>query len=138
MKLNALVPEFYVSNFSKSLHFYVDVLGFEIQHEREDPLFALLAYGEAQLMIQENDENPIWHTGSLEKPYGRGINFQIRAEDLDGLLRRLEKMSYPLRRGAEETWRKANDAMVHEKEFLVLDPDGYLLRFSKYLGSRPI
>jgi hypothetical protein len=28
--------------------------------------------------------------------------------------------------------------MVGDRELLVQDPDGYLLRFSQYLGERPI
>lgn len=138
MKFNSLIPEFYVSDFKKSLHFYVDILGFKVEYDRKDPLFAFLSYGEAQLMIQENDENPEWHTGKLEKPYGRGINFEIRTQEIAKIIERLTENGYPVRRTAQESWRKAGEMMVGQKEIHVLDPDGYFLRFSQHLGSKPI
>ncbi len=138
MKFNSLIPEFYVSDFQKSLHFYVDILGFKIEYDRKDPLFAFLSYGDAQLMIQEDDNNPEWHTGKLERPYGRGINFEIQTEEIDKIIERLTNNNYPLQRGVKETSRKAGDTMVNGKEMHVLDPDGYFLRFSQRLGSKPI
>ena len=138
MKSNSLIPELYVSDFEKSLHFYTNILGFEINYQRENPHFAFLSYGEAQLMIQIDDDNPVWHIGKLEKPYGRGINFEIRTVELDSLITRLSKENYPLHRGVEESWRKTGEVMVNQKEIIVLDPDGYFLRFSQYLGSKPV
>jgi catechol 2,3-dioxygenase-like lactoylglutathione lyase family enzyme len=138
MKFNSLIPELYVSDFAKSLHFYVDILGFKIEYDRKGPLFAFLSYGEAQLMIQEDDNNPQWQTAKLEKPYGRGINFEIRTDEIDEMVRRLRANLYELQHDVEESWRKAGSVMVGQKEMRVLDPDGYFLRFSQSLGSKPI
>ena len=37
----------------------------------------------------------------------------------------------------EENWYRKDDILLGCKEFLVQDPDGYLLRISEDLGQRP-
>ena len=37
----------------------------------------------------------------------------------------------------EERWYRAGDRDIGVRQFVVADPDGYLLRFSEPLGSRP-
>jgi catechol 2,3-dioxygenase-like lactoylglutathione lyase family enzyme len=137
MEFNSLVPELYVSNFQKSLEFYVDTLGFKVEYDRQDPLFALLSYGKAQLMIQQQAETDN-HTGSLEHPYGRGINFQIETQDINDLVARLERDNYRLRREVKDYWRKVGNELIGDREIQVLDPDGYFLRFSQYIGTKPL
>jgi catechol 2,3-dioxygenase-like lactoylglutathione lyase family enzyme len=131
MKFNPLVPEFYVLDFQKSLDFYVRVLGFNVEYRRENPQFAFLSYQESQLMIQQEEENEDWHNGPLEYPFGRGINFQIRTDDAQQLVNRLQEIGYPLKRGLKESWYQAHDDLYGYREFLVMDLDGYLLRFSQ-------
>lgn len=133
MKFNSLVPEFYVLDFQKSLDFYVQVLGFKIEYRRENPQFAFLSYQESQLMIQQEEENEDWHNGVLEYPFGRGINFQIRTDDAQQLVAVLHGIGYPLKRGLKDSWYQAHDGLYGYREFLVMDPDGYLLRFSQPL-----
>jgi len=77
-----------------------------------------------------------WPTGTLEKPFGRGINFQITIPDTGELLARLEAAGWPLFRAPEERWYRRHDEYVGVRQFLVQDPDGYLLRFSQRLGIR--
>ena len=36
----------------------------------------------------------------------------------------------------QENWYSAKNKLVGLKEFLVLDPDGYLLRFAQSIGER--
>lgn len=57
MKSNPLLPELYVTDFKKSLHFYTEILGFMIEYQRENPLFAFLSYQGSHIMIQELDSN---------------------------------------------------------------------------------
>ncbi|MEX0926064.1 MAG: VOC family protein [Dehalococcoidia bacterium] len=137
IKFNDLMPELYVSNYRRSLSFYIDVLGFKLEYDRTDPAFSFLSYGNAQLMIQQKEPTD-WHTGALEYPYGRGINFEIRTTDIDVLLERLSENNYPVRRGIKESWRKAGGMLVGSKEIHVLDPDGYFLRFSQAIGRKPL
>jgi len=136
MQFNSLVPEFYVVDFQKSIHFYTQIVGFKIEYQRAEPLFAFLSYQESQLMIQLEDDNKDWHNGKPEYPFGRGINFQIRTNNAQGLLDRLHAIEYPVKRGLQESWYTAHDGVYGYKEFLVMDPDGYLLRFSEPIGKR--
>lgn len=135
MEFNSLLPELYISDFDKSVHFYRDILGFTIEYIRDDPKFAFLSYGKSQLMIQE------LRTGEKEKerldqPFGRGINFQIEAESVQKIIDSLGKNKYPLKRGIKDSWYKGKDASYGCREILVQDPDGYLLRFSEDLGTK--
>ncbi len=130
-----MVPELEVSDFARSLDFYVDALGFRARFTRTDPDFAYLERGEVQLMIQQTGSG--WVTGVLEPPFGRGINFQMDAEDADVIHARLVAMDYPLFRPLRETWYATDETNESgQLEFLVQDPDGYLLRFAKFLGTR--
>ena len=38
----------------------------------------------------------------------------------------------------EENWYRQDNKLLGNKEFLVQDPDGYLLRFSEDLGEKEI
>jgi hypothetical protein len=43
-----------------------------------------------------------WITGLLERPFGRGINFQIDVPDVSTLKARLVKAGWPLFRDVED------------------------------------
>ncbi len=93
MKSNPLKPELYVTDFSKSLNFYTKILGFKVEYQREDPLFAFLSSQGSHLMIQElnPNEDKEFITGNLEYPLGRGINFQINTDNVQKLADNLKK-----------------------------------------------
>jgi hypothetical protein len=74
----------------------------------------------------------------LEYPFGRGINFQIDTKSVQNIINSLEKNNYPIKRGIKDSWYKADDKSYGCREILVLDPDGYLLRFSEELGEKEI
>lgn len=121
----------------RSLAFYTGPLGFEVAFARPEARFAYLQLGEAQLMLDQYAEGRGWpQPGPLEPPLGRGINLQIEVERLDPLLERLEAASYPLFVLPEENWYRQDGGLHGNREFLVQDPDGYLLRFSEYLGTK--
>ena len=136
MKFNKLIPELNVSNLEKSLDFYTKILGFKIEYQREESKFAFLSFQGSQIMIEETNEH--WKTGELEHPYGRGVNFQIAVEDIGPLVESLKKNNHPLKVEPEENWYRKDRALVGNKEFLVMDPDGYLLRFVEDLGEKPV
>ena len=50
---NPMVPELSVSNFERSLAFYVDVLGFSIRLRRENPDFVYLEQDHVQMMLEQ-------------------------------------------------------------------------------------
>ena len=91
-------------------------------------------------MLEQIDKAQVsrWSTGKLEYPLGRGVNFQIEVPDVAKLMGSLERAEHPLHNPLEERWYKVGDRLEGQKQFLVLDPDGYLLRFCEILGSKPV
>ncbi len=136
MKFNKLVPELSVSNFGKSMDFYTKIIGFKIEYRRDESKFAFLCFQGSQIMIEQ--VNDAWKTGELRYPFGRGINFQIQVEKIEPILNSLKDKEYPLFIGPMENWYRKGDKLLGSKEFLVKDPDGYLLRFAEDLGTRPL
>ncbi len=134
MKFNKLIPELSVSDFEKSLEFYTKILGFKIEYTRQN--FAFLSLNGSQIMIEEVNNN--WKTGELDYPFGRGINFQIDVKDITPLLQSLKKNKIKLFRNPKDNWYRKAKKLLGCREFLVQDPDGYLLRFSQDIGSKTI
>lgn len=127
MKFNSLIPELSVSNIKKSKEFYINILGFKLEYERVEDKFAFLSLGKAQIMIEE--VNGYWKTGNLEYPFGRGINFQIEVNDVDIIKENLIANKIELFRDITVSNYECNGQLILQKEFLVQDIDGYLLRF---------
>lgn len=136
MKFNSLIPELSVSNFEKSKNFYTNILHFKIEYERLEKKFAFLSYQKSQIMIEQ--VNNYWFTGKLNYPYGRGINFQIDTNNIQPLILSLANHSYKLFQEPEENWYRQDDKLWGCREFLVQDPDGYLLRFSQDIGTKKV
>ena len=132
-KSRALVPELEVTDFSRSLSFYVDVIGFSVLYDRPERPFAYLALGAAHIMIEHGGS---WNTAALDPPLGRGINFQIAVPDVAAVAARLSMAHWPLFRPMEDAWYRRGNEHVGAREIVVQDPDGYLLRFSQTLGVR--
>ena len=136
MQFNSLVPELTVFNLKKSFQFYVEILGFQIEYQRDESNFVFLSFQGSQLMLSER--NGHWETGAFEFPLGRGINFQILVSEIDPILKALEHNGFPIMKSPWESWYRRGDECVGQLEFLVQDPDGYLLRFAKPLGIRAL
>ena len=132
-KLNALIPELTVSDINRSLHFYKDILCFQLEYERKADKFALLSLNGSQIMIEEFNEH--WQTGILSYPFGRGINFEITIDNVDELYESIKNHEYAIKVEMKENWYRANNRLIGQKEFLIMDPDGYLLRFAQNLGE---
>ncbi len=132
---NALVPELTVDQIEVSLRFY-KAAGFSVLFQRHDPPFAYLELGQAQLMLEQQHERG-WNVTPLDHPLGRGINFQIEVIDADAVRSALEAIGVTLFRAVKDTWYSvAPNVQKGQREFLVQDPDGYLLRFAQHLGNR--
>ena len=129
-----LVPELLVSDHAASRDFYVRVIGFRVRYERPEEKFSYLDLGGAALMIEQ--ETDFWITAPREKPYGRGINLQIEVDAIDPILSRLEQAGIALFRPVEEAWYRSDETYSGNRQFLVQDPDGYLLRMFEDLGER--
>src|SRR4051794_33825427 len=130
----SLVPEFTVSSLADSLAFWCGLLGFEIAFDRTAAHFAYLTRGPLQIMLCER--NGRWEPGEMQKPFGRGINFQMRVDRLSPILNALAAENWPLYEQPSEAWYRTGEIEGGQREFLVQDPDGYLLRFAEFLGTR--
>jgi catechol 2,3-dioxygenase-like lactoylglutathione lyase family enzyme len=131
---NALVPELDVFELAASKAFWCDALGFSIACERAQAGFCYLEHQKSQIMLKQHNGN--WQTGALERPFGRGINFQMFVTDVEAVRRRLEAANWPLFRELHDAWYRVGDREVGSRQFLVQDPDGYLLRFAQDIGER--
>ena len=134
---NKNIPELSVSNLENSLKFY-KTLGFKIEYERAENKFVFLSMGDIQFMLQELSDNEKWELAPLTYPFGNGINFQLEVDSVDRIYSKLKEHNYPIAFDIEENWYRQDDKLLGNKEFLVQDPDGYLLRFSEDLGEKEV
>ena len=117
----------YVSNIHNSLDFY-KWLGFEIKYDRPEKKFAFIELEGGQIMLCER--NGTWETAELSYPFGRGINLEIGIKDASALYEKVKKGNYPVFEEMKIAEYRQDDKLIRQKEFLIQDPDGYLLRFS--------
>jgi len=138
LKENALVPELAVSDWRTSRAFYCDLIGFEVVYERPEEGFSFLTLGDAQLMIDQVGLGRTFELqeAPLDRPFGRGLNLQIRVPQVRAILDRLETAGVSLYLPLEEKWYRRDDHEVGHRQFVVPDPDGYLLRLFEDLGMR--
>jgi catechol 2,3-dioxygenase-like lactoylglutathione lyase family enzyme len=134
----ALVPELLVGDLAASLAFWRDLCGFAVLYDRPAEGFAYIARGGAHLMLEQAGIIRNWVTGPLERPLGRGINFQIGVEDADVVAEALAAAGVALFLEPETTWYRIDAEEAGVRQFLVQDPDGYLMRFQSSIGRRPV
>lgn len=118
-RVEQLVLEINVSNLEKSLTTYT-ALGFTL--DRRDGGFAGLRWGDRRLFLSEEPELP---------PIGgpsRG-NVRIIVPDVDELWRRAQELRMPVE-------REIGDRYYGLRDFSMLDPDGFGLRFASVLPAR--
>ncbi|MDD3020680.1 MAG: VOC family protein [Alphaproteobacteria bacterium] len=137
--LTPMTPELMCTNIKESVAFYLDILGFNIQYERIDDGFAMLERQGSRLMLDEIIPNSdgTWTAGPLELPYGRGINLQIQTSQVKTLYDTVKGSPAKIFLELEEKWYRRDMTLLGNKQFIVLDPDGYMLRFFEYLGEKP-
>lgn len=128
-----IVPELLCTDLAATKAFYVGVLGFRVRYERPEETFAYLTRDGTDLMFEEAyGPGRRWITGPLERPFGRGVNFQIETTGVAELFARVEAASpssvyLPL----EEKRYRCGQVTETCRQFVVRDPDGYLLRFAE-------
>ncbi len=134
---NQIIPELSVTNLEKSLNFYTTI-GFKIKYERPENKFAFIYFNKIQFMLQELSSNDKWNVGTLTYPFGNGINFQLEVTNIDKIYYNLKKQKYKISFDIEENWYRQENKLLGNKEFLIQDPDGYLLRFFEDIGEKDI
>src|SRR6478672_2663065 len=146
-----LVPELDVTALAASLRFYVEVLEFRILFERTTERFAYLERYGVELMIQEaSGPGRRFRTAPLEVPFGRGVNFQLRVDDVDAVHARAIEAGADIVVPIEERWYRIDVAEAGgrwqvtgpteagNRQFVLADPDGYLWRPYRDLGTRTV
>ena len=130
MQFNRLLPELSVTDINKTKAFYIDLLGFKLEYERPENKFMFLSFEGSQFMFEQIHDDG-WNTAKFEYPLGRGINFSIETDNIDILYQKLIDADYPMFRPMMTSQYRMNDEWLQQKQFLVQDPDGYLLRFNQ-------
>lgn len=132
---NPLVPELIVTDLEASLSFY-RAAGFSVRFRRPEPSFAYLELGRAQIMLEQQHADG-WNVAPLVRPLGRGINIQVEVVDVQGIFAALVALGFVPLIEPRESWYRVSDTREEgQREFLIQDPDGYLMRFAQYLGRR--
>ena len=146
-----LVPELDVADLAASLRFYIGVARFRTLFERPTERFAYLERDGVELMIQEaGGPGRRFRTAPLERPYGRGVNFQLGVDDVDAVHARAVAAEFDIVVPLEERWyevdvketsgrwRITGPTEAGNRQFVVADRDGYLWRPFSDLGVRPV
>lgn len=127
MQFNSLIPELSVTDINKSRDFYLS-LGFEIKYERPENKFIFFQLEENQIMIEQI--NGHWSVGEMQHPFGNGINLSMRVSDVNEKYKELKSKGIKMFRELEVHTYKCDDVEYSDSEFLLQDPDGYLLRLN--------
>ena len=117
-----IAPELFVRDIDASLRFYVEQLGFRTI--RRESGFAVVALGDAHLLLATPDETvPAMASWLASGPRGVGIHIRIMVDAVDAL--------YQLASASGATVvQELDDRAYGLRDFIVADPDGFLLRFA--------
>jgi catechol 2,3-dioxygenase-like lactoylglutathione lyase family enzyme len=113
-----LVLEIMVQNIERSLAVYTG-LGFKI--ERRDGGFVELSWDERRLFLDQRADLPAFDGDS------RG-NVRIMTADVDAVWAKVQSLALPVE-------REIADRYYGLRDFTVLDPDGFGLRFASVLST---
>jgi len=128
MDFNNLIPELSVFDILQTKKFYKE-LGFKIEYERQKEKFIFMSFQDSQFMFEQiHDEG--WNTGELIYPLGRGINFSIAVDDIEKLYTLVKNKKLEIYKKLTKSVYLVNGIEEVQMEFLIQDPNGYLLRFT--------
>ena len=128
MDFNNLIPELSVFDILQTKNFYEE-LGFKIEYERQKEKFIFMSFQDSQFMFEQiHDEG--WNTGELIYPLGRGINFSIAVDDIENLYTLVKSKRLEIYKKLTKSVYLVNGIEEIQMEFLIQDPNGYLLRFT--------
>lgn len=138
-----MVVELDVFDFGRSVDFYVLVLGFTVAVDRPERKFAYLTRdGCVDLMLQwAHGPGERLRIAALERPFGRGVSLVIPCDDVGALFAAVVARGGEVITPIEERhydidvvyptarWPQVGSRRIVNRQFVVADPDGYLLRF---------
>ena len=128
MDFNKMIPELSVFDIEQTKRFYND-LGFKVEYERPEEKFVFMSFQDSQFMFEQIHDNG-WNIGKLIYPLGRGINFSIAVDDIEGLYKLVKTLNLEIYRELNRSIYQVNGTEETQTEFLIQDPNGYLLRFT--------
>ena len=128
MDFNNLIPELSVFDILQTKKFYKE-LGFKIEYERQKEKFIFMSFQDSQFMFEQIHDEGL-NTGELSYPLGRGINFSIAFEDVEELYKLVKTLNFEIYRELTRNKYQVNGTEETQVEFLIQDPNGYLLRFT--------
>ena len=128
MDFNKMIPELSVFDIEQTKRFYND-LGFKIEYERPEEKFVFMSFQDSQFMFEQIHDNG-WNIGELIYPLGRGINFSIAVDNIEGLYKLVKTLNLKIYRELNRSIYQVNGTEETQTEFLIQDPNGYLLRFT--------
>ena len=132
-----LMAEMMVTDYPRSLAFWTGPLGFDVAFMRPAQKLACLTRPEgAQIMIYQRDGD--WETGPMDLPFGRGMVVQVYVADVDAVAQAMTAAGVPFYVPLREKWRDWGNCIGGQREFLVQDPDGYLVMVVQRIGTRPL
>ena len=130
MDFNKMIPELSVFDIEQTKRFYND-LGFKIEYERPEEKFVFMSFQDSQFMFEQIHDNG-WNIDELIYPLGRGINFSIAVDDIEGLYKLVKTLNLEIYRELNRSIYQVNGIEETQTEFLIQDPNGYLLRFTNW------
>ena len=128
MNFNRMIPELSVFDIERTKKFYRE-LGFKIDYERTEDKFVFMSFQDSQFMFEQIHHDG-WNIGELVYPLGRGINFSIAVDDIEELYKLVNNLNIELYRELTRNIYQVNGIEEMQIEFLIQDPNGYLLRFT--------
>ena len=128
MDFNKMIPELSVFDINKTKKFY-SRLGFKIEYERNDERFVFVSFQGSQFMFEQIHDDG-WNTGELTYPLGRGVNFSIAVDDIENLYTLVKSKRLEIYKKLTKSVYLVNGIEEIQMEFLIQDPNGYLLRFT--------
>ena len=130
MDFNKMIPELSVFDIEQTKWFYND-LGFKIEYERPEEKFVFMSFQDSQFMFEQIHDNG-WNIDELIYPLGRGINFSIAVDDIEELYKLVKTLNLEIYRELNRSIYQVNGTEETQTEFLIQDPNGYLLRFTNW------
>lgn len=128
MDFNKMILELSVFDILQTKKFYKE-LGFKIEYERQKEKFIFMSFQDSQFMFEQIHDDG-WNTGELSYPLGRGINFSIAVEDVEELYKLVKTLNFEIYKELTRNKYQVNGTEETQIEFLIQDPNGYLLRFT--------
>ena len=137
--LARFAAELLVEDLEASLAFWRGALGFEIAYRRPAERFVYLERPDGpQLMLSARaPQRGRNETAALERPYGRGVLFQLTVDALEPVLDAAARAGARVHEAPHEEWRRVGDRELGRREVKLLDPDGYLVLVAEDVGERP-